>query len=222
MTETDRLAALLPFSAECTAAGRERLRRAIRFLALAPRTPLLQPGDRVSGAYFVEHGSIRVHYLDSEGREGTLYRIEAGQSCVLALNCLFARIDYPAWAEAGEEGVSLAILDGAEAAVLMREESAFLQAVFAQVSTRLYALLQSLEQAIRLPLPARLAHALLDLADADGVVALPQERLADHVAATREAVSRILRELGSAGLLRASYGRVTIIDRDGLSERVLR
>lgn len=219
MTVPDRLLALLPFAAQCSDAGRAQLRQAIRWLTLAPRTPLLQPGDRVSGAYFVERGSIRVHYLDAEGREGTLYRIEAGQSCVLALNCLFAQMTYPAWAEAGDEGLGLAVLDGTAAAALMREEEAFLRAMFGQVSVRLYGLLRTLEHSIRLPLEARLAVALLELADADGVVALSHERLADHVASTREVVSRVLRGFASAGLIRAGYGKVTLVDRGALLAR---
>jgi CRP/FNR family transcriptional regulator, anaerobic regulatory protein len=160
-----------------------------------------------------------VHYLDAAGREGTLYRIGEGQSCILALNCLFARMASPAWAEASEEGVSLAVLDGAEAAVLTREEPAFFEAVFAQVSGRLYDLLRTLEHSIRLPLSARVASALLALADGEGVVSMSQERLADHVASSREAVSRILRDLVATGLVQAGFGRLTIIDRAGLTAR---
>ena len=61
-------------------------------VTLQPNTQVLQRGDEVAGAYLVERGALRVYYVSAEGREGTLYWIDPGQSCILALNCLFARL----------------------------------------------------------------------------------------------------------------------------------
>jgi len=179
----------------------------------------LQPGDAVSGAYFVEAGSIRVHYLDADGHEGTLYRIEPGESCIIALNCLFSAMRYPAFAEAGDDGARFVVLEGAAARELMSEDPAFLQAMFEQVSTRLYGLLATLEQAIRLPMEARLACLLLDLADSEGAIALSQERLASHLGTSREVVSRLLRALAKDRLVESGYGKLRLLDRSALSRR---
>ncbi|WP_067732933.1 Crp/Fnr family transcriptional regulator [Novosphingobium naphthalenivorans] len=188
----------------------------IRVHTFAPRTILLQPGDRVSGVYFVSEGTIRIYYVDAEGREGTLYRIERGESCVLALNSLFSSMPYPAWAEAGDEGVSCSVLEGTAARRILAEDETFMNVLFEQVSTRLYTLLQDLERAIRLPLEKRLAGLLLDLADEAGRVALPHERLANHLGTSREVVSRIIRSLTAAGVLQGRYGLTEIIDAQAL------
>lgn len=192
------------------------LTSSIRVHTFAPRTILLQPGDAVSGVYFVSEGAIRIYYIDAEGREGTLYRIEPGESCVLALNSLFSAMPYPAWAEAGDEGVSCSVLEGTAARHILAEDETFMNVLFEQISTRLYTLLQDLERAIRLPLEKRLAGLLLDLADETGKVALPHERLANHLGTSREVVSRIMRSLASAGMLRSGYGITEIANAPAL------
>ena len=190
----------------------------VRVHTFAPRTILLHPGDTVSGAYFVSDGAIRIYYVDAEGREGTLYRIERGQSCILALNSLFSAMPYPAWAEAGEEGVNCCVLAGAAVRNFLAEDETFMNVLFEQVSSRLYTLLQDLERAIRLPLEKRLAGLLLDLADGKALVTLPHERLADHLGTSREVVSRIIRSLTSAGVLRGRYGVTEIMNVEALRQ----
>jgi CRP/FNR family transcriptional regulator, anaerobic regulatory protein len=219
MVGADRLATAMPFSSALSLPSLERLGRQVRVLSAPPRGILLQPGDPVSGAYFVESGSIRVYYLDPNGHEGTLYQIGPGQSCVLALNCLFSEMQYPAWAEAGEAGVVFASLDGCTARDLMASDAMFMKALFEQVSTRLYGLLARLEQAIRLPLEARLIHLLLELADADGVIQCSHERLAGHLGTSREVVSRLVRELTRQQLINSAYGRIEVKDRQNLAIR---
>ena len=59
---------------------------------------LVARGDLVTGAYLVEK-ALRVYYVFCRGREGIALLVEPGQSCILALNCMFSRLAYPAWVE---------------------------------------------------------------------------------------------------------------------------
>jgi CRP/FNR family transcriptional regulator len=90
----------MPFFSALPARVNAALRERARAVSLSPLANLLQPGDVVNGAYFVAEGSIRIFYLDGEGREGTLDRILSGESCIFALNCLFSDMPYPVWAQA--------------------------------------------------------------------------------------------------------------------------
>jgi CRP/FNR family transcriptional regulator len=218
MSGSAAIATSMPFLDRLKPGTVAALTGSVRIHTFAPRTILLHPGDKVSGAYFVSDGAIRIYYVDAEGREGTLYRIERGESCVLALNSLFSAMPYPAWAEAGDEGVSCAVLEGATVRRILGEDEIFMNVLFEQVSTRLYNLLQDLERAIRLPLEKRLAGLLLDLADESGVVALPHERLANHLGTSREVVSRIIRSLASVGVLKGGYGVTEIKNMAALRE----
>ncbi len=55
---------------------------------------VLSRGDQVAGAYLVVSGRLRVYTLSAAGREATLYTIDPGETCVLALNCLFSDLRY--------------------------------------------------------------------------------------------------------------------------------
>ena len=215
----DALQARLPFIGELGEEGRKLLAGSIRTIHAAPGSTLLSQGDPVAGLYFVEAGAVRVHYLDAQGHDGTLYRLEPGEACVLALNCVFSQFSYPAWADAEEEGASLFVLGGDAARELVRVDPAFLQALFAQTSARLYQVLVTLEQALRLPLEARLARLLLDLAGEGGEVCLSHDRLASHLGTSREVVSRLVRNLAKSGLGESHYGKVTICDPVRLAAR---
>ena len=92
--------------------------------------------------------------------------------------------------------------------------------VFDQLSERVYSLLGLLEQAMRLPLEARLVYLLLDRADEAGVVSMTQEAIANHLGTIREVVSRLLRNLASQELITSAPRRITIVDRERL-ERLL-
>ena len=61
---------------------------------------ILHKSQAVSGAYLVLTGRLRVFTSSPNGTEATLYFIEPGETCVLALNCLFNDLRYPAWVEA--------------------------------------------------------------------------------------------------------------------------
>jgi CRP/FNR family transcriptional regulator, anaerobic regulatory protein len=208
----------MPFARRLSSESLDLLRRNVRRLSLPPKATLLQPGDAVSGAYYVRRGSVRIYYLDPNGREGTLYHVEAGDGCILALNCLFSKIEYPAWAEASETGAECLALDGSTARSLSVSDPLFTQLLFEQLSSRLFQILTALESAIRLPLEGRLVSALFELADTENVVMLSQERIADHLGTSREVISRILRKLAKADLIQLSYGRIKLERPERLRE----
>lgn len=101
-----------PFISELSTRGRSRLVSATRHVTLPPYTRVIEQGDEVAGVYLVETGALRIYYISSEGREGTLYWVDPGQSCILALNCLFARLVYPAWVETDQVETEVAIISG--------------------------------------------------------------------------------------------------------------
>jgi CRP/FNR family transcriptional regulator len=208
------------FFRELRAESRERLRHGLTHKAVSPGTNILRPGDVVDGVYLVGSGAIRVYYIDPEGREGTLYWIERGESCILALNSLFTEIAYPAWADAEDGGADVYSISGALFRELFAGEPSIQRFLFAQLSERVFGLLQLLEKSMRLPQEERLILLLLARADSDGVVHLSQDKLARHLGTIREVVSRLLRNLATQRLIAVVPRRVTILDRDRLMRMV--
>lgn len=201
------------FARELAPGTRDRLRSDLTQKMIPPGTDILRPGDSVNGVYLVRSGSIRVYYVDPSGREGTLYWIEPGQSCILALNSLFTEMPYPAWAAAEEAGVDLLSISGAVFRDMFSREPAVQRFLFEQLSGRVFSLLQILEASMRLPQEERLILLLLAQADEKGVVRLSQEKLARHLGTIREVVARLLRNLSSQGLITLAPREIAILNR---------
>lgn len=130
-----------PFFSELNARGRSRLLGATRHVRLPPYAKVIERGDEVAGVYLVEAGALRIYYVSSEGREGTLYWVDPGQSCIIALNCLFARLPYPAWVETDQADTDVAIISGDVYRELYLAEPALQHFTFATLSTRLFELM---------------------------------------------------------------------------------
>jgi CRP/FNR family transcriptional regulator, anaerobic regulatory protein len=192
---------------------RDRLHSRFKLTSVPPNTTILSPGDVVDGVYLVRAGAIRVYYLDADGHEGTLYWIEEGESCILALNSLFTEIPYPAWAESEGEGTEIIEIPGALFRELFAVEPSSQKFLFEQLSGRVFELQKLLERTMRQPQEARLILLLLTHADSEGVVHMSQEKLARHLGTVREVVARLLRNLASQGLVETAPRKVKLLDR---------
>lgn len=211
--------AKFPFLADLGAASRSRLDDSLRRASCADGTHLVSRGDEVAGAYLVERGALRVYYVSAEGREGTLYWVEPGQSCILALNCTFSRLAYPAWVESDGE-TDIAIVPGEVYRELFAREAAVQRFTFEALSGRLFELMALVEETASQGLEARIAAFLLRRAKGGADIAITQEQLARHLATSREVVSRTLRRLGAGGLIDSEPGRLRIIDAERLARLI--
>jgi len=220
MTMSNDVIDAFAFTRGMSPGARAKLRQGLTLKTVPPGQDILHPGDRVNGVYLVRSGTIRVYYVDRSGREGTLYWIEPGQSCILALNSLFSEIPYPAWAAADDNGVEILTIPGATFRELFSREPTAQRFLFEQLSGRVFSLLQLLESTMRLPQEERLVLLLLAQADETGVVRLSQDKLARHLGTIREVVSRLLRNLAGQGLIALAPRRVTILDRRRLEQLV--
>ncbi len=64
----------------CAPRGRE--------VALREGTRVFEPGQAADAFLIVTRGVVKVHLTAANGREILLYRVEAGESCVLTTSCL--------------------------------------------------------------------------------------------------------------------------------------
>ena len=77
---------LFPFYEKLTAAEREKLAGSAREYAFE-RGAQVHGGD-CTGLILVLEGRLRAYILSEEGREITLFRIEAGEVCLLSASCV--------------------------------------------------------------------------------------------------------------------------------------
>lgn len=195
--------------------GRELLARGLVGRDLARGTVALHKGQQVSGAYIVLEGRLRVYALAPNGTEATLYFIDPGETCVLALNCLFNDLRYPAWVEA-ESATRVALIPGAHYRRLFKDEPAIQDMTVRTLSTLVFRLMSELEFVHASGHRQRLANFILIHAAGDGVLRMTQQQIAQHLGTTREVIARLLRDLVADGSVRTARGAVSISDPTAL------
>ncbi len=177
---------------------------------------VIERGDRVSGAYFVLEGALRVFTLVPNGREATLYRIEPGDTCVLALNALFSDLLYPACVEAEAETV-VGTLPGIAFRSLFASEPSIQDLTVRALSSAVFGLMSSLEERAAQTVDQRLIGYLLLRASSEGTVRNTQQEIAAQIGTTREVVGRHMARFAAAGLVTSARGVVTLLDAPALS-----
>ena len=192
------------------------LEGAARLATIAPGTVLFQDGAACSAYVLVVEGSIRVQKVSEGGREIVLYRVEAGQSCVLTTNCLIAREDYAAEGIAETE-VRALVLPAATFRTLLGKSEAFRDFVFAAYATRVADLLMLIEEVAFGRIDVRLAGWLRSRADARSDIHATHQDIATELGTAREVISRQLKEFERRGWVTLYRGRVQVKDRDGLA-----
>lgn len=196
---------------ELTAQGKAMLAQGVHVKRFASPVQVIHKGQKVSGAYIVTHGQLRVFTYTPQGSEATLYFVRAGETCVLALNCLFNDLLYPAWVEADAD-TRVALIPGALYRRLFESETAVQDLTVKTLSTLVFRLMDELEQIHGCHLDQRLARFLLHHADSDGKVHMTQQQLAAHLGTTREVIARLMRGFSAEGCVQTARGEIAILD----------
>ena len=187
----------------------EAILSSLSYRELEAGTAILREGQVCASLPFVLAGGIRVYKTAESGREITLYRIEAGQTCILSAGCGSGRLSFPATAMA-EEATSAAFMPGETVKRLLAKGQAFRDFVLGQYSRRMAEVMELVEEVAFSRVDERLAQRLVERSQGGLVVATHQE-LADHVGTSREVVSRILKDWEQRKALEISRGSLRIL-----------
>jgi CRP/FNR family transcriptional regulator len=163
----------------------------------------------------VLNGRLRVYSISPKGNEATLYTIEPGETCVLALNCLFNDLVYPAWVDA-ESDTQVAIIPGSIYRNLFTTETAVQDLTVHALSTLVFRLMDELGDLHGLNQRQRLARLLLTRSSSSGELKVTQQQIADHLGTRREVVARYMVEFVDAGLVATGRGKLQLLDMDKL------
>lgn len=166
------------------------------------------------GPLFVVRGILRVYLLSEDGREATIYRVRAGEACVLSASCILSAITFDVQIDA-ETNCDLLIIPTATFATLMEQNLYVENYVYRNSTERLSDLIQAVERMFFLTLRQRVAAFLIDESASSGTdqLTLTQEQLAKAIGSAREAVSRILKQLSQTGSITVSRGGIVIRDK---------
>lgn len=214
-TWIDRFAGLARLPADL----REALVKGSQTVSVPAGTQVFAPGQSADNLLLLLSGTVRVQQRSDTGREVFLYRVNAGESCVLTTACMIADDDYSAEGLA-ETDVTAVAIPRATFDDLAGRSPVFRQFVFRAYSRRIADLFSLIDDIVFRRMDVRLAGRLLELAK-DGKVTATHQVLAAELGTAREVISRTLAEFHRRGWVEQARGEIRIIAREPL-ERMVR
>lgn len=196
---------------------RDRLIAVARVIRFKKGDQVFGPANVPDSLFFLYDGRIRVSQTSDTGREIVLYRVDAGESCVLTTACMLAEEAYNAEGIAETE-ITAVVLPKPAFDRLVAEEEAFRSFVFAAYSRRLIDLLRVVDDVAFGRIDVRLAERLLELAGDHKEIPATHQQLASELGTAREVISRVLQDFQKREMVAQSRGRIALINKSALSD----
>lgn len=201
-------------------ASRARLRALCRPAALPAGTRVFGEGTACQAYLILLSGEVRVRKVAESGREIVLYRVGAGETCIITTACLMSGVDYDAEGIA-ETDVTARVLPAAGFRELLGASEPFRDFVFRAYGSRISSLLMLIDEVAFGRMDRRLAACLLDRARGGAELAATHQDLAVELGSAREVVSRLLKEFERKGWVELARGRIRLLDRAALDGAAL-
>jgi CRP/FNR family transcriptional regulator len=184
----------------------------------APGTKIVRLGDPCQFFILLVRGTLRVSQMATNGREIVLYRVRAGELCVLTLTNLLAATTYSAGALAEEE-VDVVMIPAPKFQEALARSDAFRTFVISTLSRRMGEMLALVEQVAFQRLDLRLACLLGQLFGQNygEPIEVTHQALALELGSSREVVSRILKEFELLGCIRLRRRMIELLSPETLS-----
>ncbi|MFO8004075.1 Crp/Fnr family transcriptional regulator [Thioalkalivibrio sp.] len=213
----DRLAAAFPSLLDGSNALREIAEHA-SFKHFPAGATLYHEGDETAYLPLIVTGELAVTKLGETGREITLYRVGAGESCILSALGILNEVSFPATAEVSAEG-GVVLVPAARVRELVDRLPAWRHFVFHLYQARLTALIALVEEVVFEKLDVRLAGFLLRHTTSQSpVLGWTHQRIAAELGSSREVISRVLKDWQRRGFIDVSRGAVSVADRGALQK----
>ena len=209
---------IFPELMQLDAGAKELLARYARIVEAPVGTIGYREGD--SCGYYVLRltGKSRVYKMSSSGREILLYRVGAGETCVITTTCLLGNSDYPA-STIVEEPIRDVIVPALIFNQLMIDSKVFRTYVMVNYGALISDLIVLLDEVAFHSLDARLAKLLLDANSLH--ITRTHQQIADELGTAREVISRQLKRFEQKSWVALSRGDIQMKDRASLQKLLI-
>ncbi len=174
-------------------------------------------GQDCSGVILVRSGCLRLYIMSEEGKDITLYRLQAGDLCMLSASCVIQAITFDVFVDA-EQDSDCYVIAGPAFAVLSEQRPAVKIFALETAVSRFSDVMWVMQQILFMSMDKRLAIFLSDESARLGsdTVELTHEQIAKYMGSAREVVSRMLKYFATEGIVSLSRKDVKILDRKKL------
>ena len=203
---------LFPFIKQADAGFVHSFYASCRYVELPAGVSICDEGQQCAQLSMLLEGVGRVYKLSPGGREVTLYRIRAGEACVLTASCIMNRDSFPAMAVT-ETPVRAVVVAPDRVRNWICEEQRWQHFIFGLLSHRLASIISVVEEVAFKRIDVRLADKFAhSLAQGETSLQMTHAELAADLGSSREVVSRILKDFSQRGLIETSRGSIRLTD----------
>jgi len=187
-----------------------------------PKGSNIHGGDVCSGVIFIRSGTLRVYIMSESGKDITLYRLHAGDICVLSASCVLDSITFDVFVDAEENSECYVIGPNAFAEVSERNDNIKIFTLETAVG-RFSDVMWVMQQILFMSMDKRVAIFLLDEISRtkSEVIPLTHEQIAKYIGSAREVVSRMLKYFEGERPVELSRRGVKVLDKNRLRELTL-
>ncbi|MDQ4126625.1 MAG: Crp/Fnr family transcriptional regulator [Actinomycetota bacterium] len=190
-----------------------------------PKDTIFTPGDPDDQLYFLLSGTVRLYKIYGDYKEATTALLKDG-GVFGKLNLVEGR-----WQDVFAEAVTESRVAGIQKTSLERaikSDPAFALKLFSSLSERLRQSDEVIESLLHREVSTRLATLLMNLGERFGErngagviidVRLTHQDLANMIASTREAVSKVMSEFQRDGVVESRNRRIAIVNEEALAEQ---
>ena len=205
-----------PFYPHLTDIERESLTRGSAVREYPRGSIIYSSGADCLGMTMLLAGEMRACVMSEEGREITLYRLHAGEYCMLTATCVLSKINFDTHIEASTDCRLLVI-----APVVMRrlvEENIHARCFAYELAAERFSLvMETMQDILFKGFDRRLAKFLLGEYDrTGGAICMTHEQIARYTSSAREVVARMVKRFAEEGLVEAKRGEIRLVDVDAL------
>lgn len=184
----------------------------VQRLVLPVGTQMFDEHQPCQGFPLLLSGSVRVVKSASNGRELQLYRVIAGESCILTSSCLLGHTPYQARGIVETEA-EVWLLPAQDFHALLACYAPFRNYIFGLFSERLTELMELVTAVAFHKLDQRLAALLLNKTNP---LHTTHQALADELGSAREIISRLLKGFSDQGWVRLGREHIEILNSSAL------
>lgn len=177
----------------------------------------IHDGSECSGVILVRSGCLRVYIMSDEGKDITLYRLHAGEICMLSASCVLDTLTFDVFVDAEEDSECYVVPGCAYAAASDHSKDIKIFTLETAVS-RFSDVMWVMQQILFMSMDKRLAIFLCDESARTGsqVISLTHEQIAKYMGSAREVVSRMLKYFANEGIVEVSRKGIRILDKERL------
>lgn len=175
--------------------------------------------DTCVGLMAVVSGQLRVYILSDEGREVTLFRVNAGEVCVLSASCLMDTIDFDVLIEANEKTKVIVLPSICLNKII--KNNVYAELYLHKAATEKFSdVMWTMQQILFKKIDQRIAGLILDEANRNNTAELKitHDEIAKYIGSAREVVTKALKYLAEYDVIALQRGKIIVTDKEKLKK----